>query len=115
MVGTWQGTSSSPWAPPVMVRLTFHADGSYSKLCFGGCSAFYYDEPGNFPGQRWEMSDVASDQTGFGRIALPSSFGGGVYGSLERVVATPTQLHFELWNTWGPGRYGPIVYSLTRL
>jgi hypothetical protein len=120
MVGAWTGQVNTPWTPPYQVEFVMWNDMVYSchKLSYYP-SCFYYGHDYESPQKTINLIDIKTNGETWGEIEIywsyPSS-GSTTRGSLEHLVLSDnnTQLRFEFWSTWGSGRYGPIVFRLTR-
>lgn len=121
MVGLWRGPVTSPtgWNPSSWrVELDLRDDGTYGAQCsMSPCAPFYYDVAGDGGGRRWEMRNVLLNEEGVGALWVVQSFGSALEGEISRVRISPDRntLSFQFWATWGAGRYGPVVYSLSRV
>jgi hypothetical protein len=127
MVGTWQGVQSNPWTNPYKVGITFAADGHYSVRCAQpACPApvFYWGLDEDSQQKVYELEDVTpfAPRSGFGTIDVtffPDSVVGdnSQSGTFEELGLSPdgTRLTFEFWGDWSDGKYGPLVFDLTRL
>lgn len=81
------------------------------------CAPFYYDVAGDGGGRRWEMRNVLLNEEGVGALWVVQSFGSALEGEISRVRISSDRntVSFQFWATWGAGRHGPVVYSLSRV
>jgi hypothetical protein len=119
LIGTWVGSDDSPWASPFQVTITFGVDGHYTGHCAEtACPqpVFYWGSDDDAPTKVYALTNLESDGTSIGRLTVHfDTSGSDDEGAIENLTlsADGQHLHFEFWATWS-GRYGPVVFDLTR-
>ena len=119
IVGEWYGVFSNPWQPDARVAFAFLSDGTFEAACVApeGCAALYYGHDRVRPRRSWRVVDVRADDNGEGELEF--AFGSPPYQPGEWVDIALSEdlghLHFRLWRVTGRGRYGPLVYRLSRV
>jgi hypothetical protein len=110
MVGSWQGSASSPWVAPWSVAIDFTADGNYDATTTDSSAVgwavppFYYDQDPEH--DRWQLTTLDGSD-GAGAIYLqwldtPDDMKAICFNDAL------THLHFEYYHLG----YGPVVYEL---
>ncbi|MFN0029346.1 MAG: hypothetical protein ACKV2O_19495 [Acidimicrobiales bacterium] len=122
IVGRWTGPVTVPpmWGPITDFQVEFRADGTYSVSSSSG-PGFYYGSNLDDPNKVYAVTGSYPDgQPGSGTLRItwgnPNLPNPQTVGDLTQVRFSDNsdQLHLEFWSTWS-GRYGPIVYDLTRV
>jgi hypothetical protein len=112
LVGTWVGTRRTPWEGEHPVTMTFTSDGHYSAHCLDGCIALYYGSDSDSSEKTYQITQVNSDGTGFGEIAIWFSAGNTNRGEISNLGfnSDGNTVAFTVYKD----NYGPLDFTLTR-
>lgn len=112
IVGKWEGTATVPagWGDIGNVWFDFRSDGTYSVRHDGTESGgLYWGDDTDSPLRTYEINGPSP---GYGWITVFWAPDTTQQGRLENVMIQTGHLHFELWNDWSSGTYGPVIYDL---
>jgi len=118
VVGTWKGCVTTPWTPMYAVSITFRSDGSYSAstnevLDGTRMTALYYGSDGDFPENRYAITDVQASGLGLGEIDMYFDGVGSVNrDDLRNIRLMGDKLEFEMFHH---NQYGPLTFRLNRI
>lgn len=117
VVGTWTGCVTTPWTPMYAVSITFRSDGSYRSstnevLDGTRMTALYYGTDGDFPQNRYAITDLQASGLGLGEIDIYFDVAGSVTrDDLRNIRLMGDKLELEMFHRH---EYGPLTLRLTR-
>ena len=115
VIGTWDGTATTPWLPPYQVTFSFDSYSHYSgRSLDAGAVALYYGIDDDSPLKRYAINDIQANGDATGTIDIVFDASSVNRDNLQSIQLSSdlNQLKFFFMHS---GEYGPLQYDLHRV